>query len=110
MPEQGPMTQTVNASDARRQWSNLLTQVYRKETRVIVEESGIPVAAVISTDDLARLDRYDCERAERFTVLDEIGAAFRAVPSEEIEREVGRALAEARAEARRERPEAASKP
>ncbi len=110
MREQEPMTQTMKSSDARQQWSDLLNRVFRKEQRVIVEKSGIPVAAVISTDDLARLDRYDRERADRFKALDEIGAAFRDVPPEEIEREVGRALAEVRAEAGRESPPAATRP
>ena len=99
MRQQEPSTQTMKASDARQQWSELLNQVFRKEKRVIVEKSGIPVAAVISTDDLARLDRYDRERDERFNVLDVIGAAFRDVPPEELEREVSQALSEVRAEA-----------
>jgi prevent-host-death family protein len=104
MREHEPVTQTIKASEARQQWGDLLNRVFRKERRVIVEKSGIPVAAVISTDDLARLDRYDRERTERFKALDAVGAAFRDTPPEEIEREVGKALAEVRAEARREGP------
>jgi prevent-host-death family protein len=106
MRAQEPMTQTIEASDARQRWSDLLNQISRKETRVIVEQSGVPVAAVISTDDLARLDHYDRERAARFKVLDDIGAAFHDTTPEEIEREVSRALAEVRAETRQERSEA----
>lgn len=102
MGKQVPMTQTIKASDARQQWSVLISEVFRKEKRVIVEEDGRPVAAVISTDDLARLDSYDRQRAERFKILDEVGTAFRDVPPEEIEREVGQALDQVRADAHQE--------
>ncbi len=65
-----------------------------------MEKSGIPVAGIVSADDLRRLDRLDRERAERFKVLEEFGEAFKDVPAEELEREVARALAEVRAERR----------
>ena len=45
MPEREPMTQTLKASEARAQWSQLLNKVFRRQARVIVEKSGIPVAA-----------------------------------------------------------------
>ncbi len=59
MREREPMTQTINASDARQHWSELLNKVFRKETRVIIEKSGIPVAAIISAEDLERLNRFE---------------------------------------------------
>ncbi len=96
------MTQTINASEARQHWSELLNKVFRKETRVIVEKSGIPVAAIISADDLERLSRYEQERAERFKILDEIGEAFKDVPPEEIEREVAKAIQAVREENRKQ--------
>jgi hypothetical protein len=58
-------------------------------------------AALVSTADLARLDRLDQERADRFKVLDEMRAAFNNVPPEETERETDRTTAEIRAERRR---------
>jgi prevent-host-death family protein len=94
------MTQTINVTEARAQLSEVLNKVYREETRIVIEKSGIPVAAVISTDDLERFTRMEAQRAERFTVLNEIGAAFKDVPPEEIEREVAKALAEVREENR----------
>ena len=101
MREHGPTTQTIKASEARNQFSELLNKVFRKETRIIVEKSGIPVAAIVSAEDLEQLTRFEAERAERFKVLDEIGEAFKGVPPEELEREVARAITEARAENRR---------
>lgn len=90
----------MNASDARQQWSQLLNNVFRNQTRVIVEKSGIPIAAVISAEDLARLTQLEKQRKERFKVLDRIRAAFKDISAEEIEQEVGKAIKESRAENR----------
>ncbi len=93
MGERFPMTQTMNISKLRGHFNDVVNQVYRKDARIVVEKSGIPVAALVSTDDLARLDRFDRERAKRFSVIDEVRAAFRDVPDEEIEQETDRILA-----------------
>jgi prevent-host-death family protein len=94
------MTQTINVSQARQEFGRLLNKVFRKEARVIVEKSGIPVAAIISAQDLQLLQRLEEQRKKDFAILDEIGEAFKDVPDEELEREVTRALNEARAKAR----------
>ena len=99
MPEQ-PTTQTMKISEVKQQLNRLVNRVYRRETRVMVEKSGIPVAGIVSAEDLRRLDQLDRERAERFKVLEEFGEAFKDVPVEELEREAARALAEVRAERR----------
>ena len=105
MREQDPMTQVINATQARQEWSTLLNKVYRGTTRVIVEKSGIPVAAIISPQDLALLERLRAERQERFQVLERTGAAFKDVPVEEQEYAVGRALERVRATQRKPRNE-----
>lgn len=94
------MTQTMKASEARSNWSELLNRVYRKQARVVVEKSGIPVAAIISPEDLARLRRLEAEREARFSVIDRAREAFKDVPDEVLEREVDNAVAQARAELR----------
>ena len=104
MRDRIPMTQTMNATTVRQAWSQLLNKVYRRETRVIVEKSGIPVVALVSLEDLERLQRYEEQRAKDFAILDEMGEAFKDVPPEDIEREVAKALAEVRAENRRQEP------
>lgn len=94
MREREPiMTKTLKASQAREQFSQLLNQVFKSQTRVLIEKSGIPVAAIISVADLERLNQLEEERQREFAVLDEIGEAFKDVPLEEIEREVVKALA-----------------
>ena len=90
------MTQTISASTARQEWSKILNKVFREETRIVVEKSGIPVAAIISTEDLKRLDQLEKERADRFRVLDEVKAAFRDIPGAEIENEADQALTRVR--------------
>lgn len=92
------MTQTLKASDVRAQWSQLLNKVFRNQTRVIVEKSGIPVAAVISAQDLTRLTQLEEQRKERFSVIDRMREAFKDVPTEKIEKEVSKAIKQVRAE------------
>ncbi len=109
MCEQPPVTQSMKATDARRQFAGVINRVARKEARVVVEKSGIPVAAIVSAEDVRRLDRLDWLEREReadFAVIDELRAAFKDVPPEEIEREAERTLTEVRAEMRAEREQA----
>src|SRR3989338_5168414 len=94
------MTQTLKASDVRSNWSQLLNKVFRNQTRVIVEKSGIPIAAVISAEDLARFTQLEEKRKERFKILDRMRDAFKDVPVEEVERDVSKAIKEVRAERR----------
>ncbi len=97
-----PKTETLAISEVRGQLNGLVNRVYRNEARVIVEKSGIPVAGLVSADDVRRLEQLDRERAERFSIIDEMRAAFAGVSTEEIEREAARALDEVREEMRRE--------
>lgn len=102
VPERQPVTRIIKASEARQQFSRLLNQVFRGETRVIVEKSGIPVAAIISAEDLERFKRLEEQRKDRFKALEESWKAFEDVPPEEIEREVTKALTAARKKRRAE--------
>ncbi len=92
------MTQTLKASDVRSNWSQLLNQVFVDQTRIIVEKSGIPVAAVISAQDLARLTQLEEQRKEGFKALDSIREAFKDISPEKIEQEVANALKQVRTE------------
>jgi len=103
MREREPITKTMKATEARQQFSQLLNQVFRRETRVVVEKSGIPVAAIISASDLERLNQLEAQRAERFKALDATREAFKDVPDDELEAEVTKAVASARRKLRKER-------
>jgi prevent-host-death family protein len=93
----------MKISDVRGQFNALVNRVYRRETRVVVEKSGIPVAALVSLEDLARLKELDQAREEDFRILDEVREAFADVSPEELEREANRAVAEVRADRRASR-------
>jgi prevent-host-death family protein len=100
MHKRGPVTQTANSSDARHRWSQLLNEVSRNGTQVIVQKSGIPVAVIISASDFERLNQLEAERAARFEALHATREAFKEVPDDESEREVNRAFHEGRQQAR----------
>lgn len=96
-------TESFKFTEARPQLSELLNRVFRREARMLIKKSGLPVAAIVSVEDLARLTRLDAERAADFQVFDEIGAAFTDQTPEQIERGTARAVAEERADARTKR-------
>ena len=95
-----PVTEAINVTEARRTWSELLNRVFRREARVIVEKSGIPVAAIISMREYEFFLELKAKREERFKILDTIGERLKDVSADEIEREVAKAIAEVRAEYR----------
>lgn len=95
-----PPTERINVTEARRGWSGLLNRVFRRESRVVVEKSGIPVAAIIPYREYEFFLHMKSRRDERFKALDAMREAFEDVPAEEIEREVAKAIAEVRAENR----------
>lgn len=66
-----------------------------------MEKSGIPVAAVISAEDLERFTKLEEQRERNFAILEEIGEKFKDVSAREIEREVGKVLRQVRAKNRR---------
>lgn len=100
MRSEPPATETMKISEVKPQLNSLVNRVYRGETRVVVEKSGIPVEAIVAVEDLRRLERLEREREERSRVLREFAAGFVDQTPEEIERETAKAIAEVRAERR----------
>ncbi len=96
------MTQVMKSSEVRQQWSQLLNSVFRDQTRVVVEKSGIPIAAVISAEELKRFIQLDEQRKKRFKALDRMREAFKDVPAKKLEQEVNKAVAEVRLEKRKQ--------
>lgn len=96
-------TEIITLPDAEKEFGRVVAEVSGTRTRFLVENDGVPVAAVISAAELDRLDRLDAEWEDDFAIFDEIGEAFRGVDPEEIERETAKALAEVRAEMQAER-------
>lgn len=89
-------TETMDIADAERQFGQIVERVSQTRRPVVVEEDGSTVAAVISPDDLDRLNWLNSERERDLAVFDEIGAAFVDATPEEIEREAAEAVANVR--------------
>lgn len=62
--EEQIMTQTIPVSQARQKFGELINEVYKRNVRIIVEKSGIPVVALVSLADLERWSRQDRQREE----------------------------------------------
>ena len=103
-----PTIETMKFTDARQHLSQVVNRVARHETRVLLEKSGVPVAAIVSADDLRRLDEMEARRHKLAETMSRISDAFADVPDDELERELAKAQVAARAELRAER-EAASR-
>jgi prevent-host-death family protein len=89
-----PFMQMMKISDVKARLSSLVDEVYHRETRILIEKSGIPVAALVSANDLRRLERLGEEREQRRAALETFGAAFQDVPLDELEREIARIVSE----------------
>lgn len=96
------MTDTMKMTDAKQQFSRVVNDVFKTRRRVLVEKGGIPVAAIVTPEDLKRLNQLDAEWEADFAVLDAISRPFADVDPDEIEREVAKAINEVRAEQRAE--------
>ena len=103
MPEREIMTQTIEAADAGRTFNQVLKQVSEHNTRIVVENNGFPVAAIISAEDLERFSRWESQRQANFGAITRLRQAFMDVPDEELAAEVDKAVAAAREELRAER-------
>ena len=50
---------TMKISDVRAQYHALSNRIYRGEIRVVIEKRGVPVAALVSPEDMRILDMLD---------------------------------------------------
>ena len=86
-------TERVAASRARQDWGKLLERVRRGRIRILVQKNGVPVAALIAPEDLARFERIE---AEQDAALARMRAAFADLTDEQIEQDVAEVIAEVR--------------
>jgi prevent-host-death family protein len=91
-----PETQTMKISDVKNQLSSLVNEIYRREKRILIEKAGIPVAALLSADDLALLEERDRRWEEGAQAMERMSVAFADVPVEELEAEIRRIIDENR--------------
>lgn len=98
MSDRAPTTEAVELSEMPDRLPSLVDQVARKTTRVLVERSGVPVAALVSADDLEHLARLDAEREGFRQLLARMREPFKDIPPEQIERDVVAIIREMRDE------------
>lgn len=110
MGARGPTEERMDARRVELEWGRILSRVSRERARIVVEQDGVPVAALISPRELALLKWLEVQREQDFAALkqtlEEIGEAFKDVPPDELQQEADRAVAQVRAETRQERERA----
>ena len=110
MTDQVRVRRTVDVSEAGELLTTLLGQIERSQIRLVVQQDGKDVAALISAYDLERLEMLDRRAAEGWKAIQEIQARFSHMDPEEVERDIAEAIAEVRAEERAKRSAAPSTP
>src|SRR5680860_788856 len=87
-----PVETRMNLTDTKQHFSQVVNEVARGNSRVVVEKSGLPVAAIISAEEYHRFLALDAERQARFAAMGRISDAFAEVPVEKLEAEVDHAV------------------
>lgn len=108
--DQMRVRRTVDVSEAGELLNALLGQVARSQVRLVIQQDGKDVAALVSAYDLERLEMLDRRAAEGWKAIQEIQARFSHLDPEEVERDIAEAIAEMRAEERTKRSAAPSTP
>lgn len=96
MSKHDSTTQTMTIAEVITALSDIASQGSRNEVRVLVENAGEPVAALVSADDLRRLNDLDHAWDERTNAIKRFSQAFADVSVEEGEAEIARILDEGR--------------
>ncbi len=96
MVKQEPTPRTMSIAEVVDRLPHLVNQVSRNEIRVLVEQAGQPVAALVSAEDLRRLSDLDRAWDERTEAIERFSQAFADVPTEQAEADVARIIDEGR--------------
>ena len=102
-------TESLKFTEARPKLSSILDRVFQRQSRVRLYKGRIPVAAIVSIDDLERLESLDRQREEDFREMTKVSEAFLDVSDEELEKKIYEIAAQVRREMWAER-HAAAKP
>ena len=110
MDDKKRVRRTADVSEAGDLVKSVLGDVAQGQVRLVVQQDGKDVAALVSAYDLERLEMLDRRAAEGWKAIQEIQARFSHMDPEEVERDIAEAIAEVRAEERAKRSAAPSKP
>lgn len=97
-PPKTPAIETMNVSEARKQFSDLLNRVHRDDELIVIEKSGIPVAGIVPMNVVRAAQEKEAQRQKLLQVLNTPRTGFANVSDEEIELEIEKALAEIKQE------------
>ena len=87
------MRRSINAVKARKNFGEIIEEVYYRGDQIIVERQGKPMAAVVP---LAILEQWLKQREEDMGVFDEIWSKSQSTDEAQIEREVNQAITDVR--------------
>jgi PHD/YefM family antitoxin component YafN of YafNO toxin-antitoxin module len=104
--EKQRVRRTADVSEAGELLTALLGQVSRGQTRLVVQQDGKDVAALVSAYDLEHLEALDRRAAEGWQAIQEIWARNADIDPEEAERDIAEVRAERRAKERAKTPAA----
>jgi prevent-host-death family protein len=90
-------SETMNVSESRRQYSDILNRVYRDQEQIIIEKNGIPVAAIVPMSTVRDAEITEQNRAAALEALHMVREAFADIPEDELEHELELAMKEAKA-------------
>jgi len=91
-----PTETHMKLTDTKQHLSQVVNRVAQGEAHVIIENSGLAVAAIISAEEYRRFMRLEAEQNARFEAMGRISDAFADVPLDELDAEVERAVANVR--------------
>jgi prevent-host-death family protein len=100
-------TESLKFTEARPKLSSILDRVFQRQSRVRLYKGKTPIAAIVSIDDLERLESLDRERDAAFARMAKIGEGFLDVSDEELEMRINETTARVRQELWAERQAAA---
>jgi prevent-host-death family protein len=77
-------TETLPFTAARANLSQLVNRVHRGDARVVIEKNGVPVAALVSIDDVCALATADGSREQILDILDPLKTGAPGMTEDEI--------------------------
>jgi prevent-host-death family protein len=90
------MERIFSASEARANFSELVTEAGYAGREAVIERNNRPVAVIIGYEQYLELRRQASERAARFAIYDEIRARNPEAEPEQVEADVAAAVRAAR--------------
>jgi prevent-host-death family protein len=62
MAQQLPIQRSIRVTEVRNHLASVLNRVFRGEEQLVIEKSGVPVAAIISMTDYEQYRRYRAQQ------------------------------------------------